>query len=93
MECVRELAPAAGVAAGAAGAAVEATIGGLMALPIGAALLASELAGDQEMTTDASGAPVPVGDNEEASISAEAPAGRLSLTIRSRIWYTESYLP
>jgi RHS repeat-associated protein len=62
MECARELAPAAGVAAGVAGAAVEATIGGLMALPIGAALLASELAGDQEMTTDASGAPVPATD-------------------------------
>ncbi len=47
-------------AAAAASAPAVAIIGGAMALPIGAAVVATHLAGGQEMTTDASGAPVPV---------------------------------
>ncbi|NTX00092.1 MAG: hypothetical protein HGB35_09260 [Geobacteraceae bacterium] len=53
--------------------ATEAGFGGLLALPFGATLLATHLSNGQEMTTDASGAPVPVSSDTGGQTVAPQP--------------------
>jgi hypothetical protein len=57
----------------AVGEATSAAFAGVMALPFGAAMLASTLADGQPMTTDASGAPVPDTSVEKRTEEVPAP--------------------